>query len=178
MIRTLCAAAAALMIAACGAEEAAKTGDAAESATSSERLMARVTTRQDTLNAEQRAELEGVLRQYLDEYASNLAQGFQPTPGLSDEIVPLQPLEEHTWRVNLERGVSYRIIGACDNECDNVDLRLFDASGAELGSDVMEDDYPLVNITPATAGPHDVRIILKTCTIAPCYVAARVLRAG
>jgi hypothetical protein len=57
-------------------------------------------------------------------------------------------------------------------------LELLDgATGAVVGSDLLADDYPVVSYTPAADAPYFVRLILRTCTQAPCYIGARGLQA-
>jgi hypothetical protein len=134
-------------------------------------------TQQARLDAQQREQLEALTRSYLDASAANNAQGFGPS-GINDEIASLQPGADHRWRVNLRGGVSYRILGVCDNECSDVDIELLDSSGAVVGSDVLTDDIPIVNVQPGSDTTYNVRIMLKNCTVAPCYVGARVLQQG
>jgi hypothetical protein len=134
-------------------------------------------TQQARLDSEQREQLEALTRSYLDASATNNAQGFGPS-GINDEIASLQPGADHRWRVNLRGGVSYRILGVCDNECSDVDIEVLDSSGAVVGSDVLTDDIPIVNVEPRTDTTYNVRIMLKNCTVAPCYVGARVLQQG
>ncbi|MEJ0061470.1 MAG: hypothetical protein WDM79_18755 [Terricaulis sp.] len=134
-------------------------------------------TMQTRLNSEQREQLETLIKSYLDASAANNAQGFGPS-GINDEIADLQPGADHRWRINLRRGVSYRILGVCDNECSDVDIEVLDSSGAVVGSDVLADDIPIVNVQPGSDTSYNVRIMLKNCTVAPCYVGARVLQQG
>ena len=49
------------------------------------------------------------------------------------------------------------------------------ADSRALGADVENDDYPIVGFTPQADGVYSVRIVLQTCTVAPCYVAARLV---
>ncbi|HET7229547.1 MAG TPA: hypothetical protein VFJ16_06060 [Longimicrobium sp.] len=73
-----------------------------------------------------------------------------------------------THRVQLNGGTSYSLIGVCDNDCSDLDLRLFDASGREVDSDVMTDDTPVVSVTPRRAGVYTVRAIMTACSSEPC----------
>jgi hypothetical protein len=131
---------------------------------------------QANISSADREQLEGLMRSYLDSATQANAQGFTAAPGANDEIAALQPDADHRWDVNLAAGTSYRILGVCDNECSNVDMELIDGSGAVVQSDVLPDDIPIVNITPAAAGRYSVRMVMKTCTLAPCYVGGRVLQ--
>jgi hypothetical protein len=70
--------------------------------------------------------------------------------------------------VQLIGGTSYQIIGVCDNDCSDFDLRLFDPDGREVASDVLTDDTPVLSVTPSRSGTYTVRAIMVTCTSEPC----------
>ncbi len=112
---------------------------------------------------------------YLDHYVENFGQGLSAF-GQRDVVTALRAGEEYRWTVNLEQGRSYGFFGACDNDCNDVDIIIEDANGREVASDVLTDDYPVVAIQNATAGRYTARILLVNCEIEPCYVGARVLR--
>lgn len=131
---------------------------------------------QANLTPDQRRQLEELIVGYLDGYQNSLAQGKSRAPGFNDEIAGLQPGTDHRWQVNLNGGTAYRILGACDNECSNVDIELIDSRGGVVASDTLPDDYPVVDYTPSANGVYYVRIMMQTCTIAPCYAGARILQ--
>ena len=71
---------------------------------------------------------------------------------------------------------TYRIVGACDDDCSNLDLELIDVStGGVVASDMLQDDFPVVDFTPQANGRYIVRLLMQTCTVAPCFAGARVL---
>jgi hypothetical protein len=72
----------------------------------------------------------------------------------------------HTLQLN--GGTSYALVGVCDNDCSDLDLRLFDPSGREVASDVLVDDTPVVQVTPRRTGTYTVRAIMTTCSDQPC----------
>ncbi len=116
---------------------------------------------------------------YLNDVQGAHGGGLAPAAGLSDEVTGLQPGTDHRWQVSLSGGVNYRIIGACDNECSNLDIELIDAStGGVVASDLLPDDFPVVNYSPPANGNYIVRIMMQTCTIAPCFAGARILSGG
>ena len=70
----------------------------------------------------------------------------------------------------------YTVLGACDNDCNNVDVELIDMrTGGVVASDLLPDDYPVVSYTPTANGDYLARLILRTCTTAPCYTGMRLL---
>lgn len=121
------------------------------------------------------AEFQSVVISYLDRYTTQMAPGWPRVNGVPDTVIGLEQNGEHRIQVSLRGGRSYAFIGACDNECSNIDLILEDARGGVVGSDVLADDYPLVEVTPPNDGAYTLRVQLKSCSIAPCYVAARLV---
>ncbi len=175
MIRTLLlAASAALTLAACNQAPAPQASEAPVQNAPSQQAF-QMPASQASLSADDRAQLEQLVRGYLDNAQNVLAQGMRPAPGLADQITSLQPGRDHRWQVQLTGGTAYRIIGGCDNECSNLDIELIDARGGVVASDMAPDDAPVVNFTPSANGAYSVRLLMQTCTVAPCYAGARVL---
>lgn len=130
---------------------------------------------QVALSAAESAEYASLVRGYLDDAQEQFAAGNTRVDGVPDEVQGLQPGRDHRWQVRLTSGVSYRIIGACDNECTDLDLELIDSRGAVVASDLSEGDFPQISFSPAASGVYTVRIMLQACTIAPCFAGARLL---
>lgn len=70
--------------------------------------------------------------------------------------------------LDLDIGTEYQIIGACDTDCSDVDLVLRGPNGAELDSDLLEDDFPIVSVTPSRSGKYELNVIMVSCSAAPC----------
>ena len=56
--------------------------------------------------------------------------------------------------------------------------RLEYRTGGVVASDMLPDDYPVVEFTPPANGQYVIRMLMQTCTIAPCYAGARILSQG
>jgi hypothetical protein len=76
--------------------------------------------------------------------------------------------------VRLDAGVRYLLLGACDTDCDDVDLRIFGPRGALLDSDVATDDFPVLTVTPSVSGDYTVRVTMARCDTSVCYYAVGV----
>ncbi|MFZ4121089.1 MAG: hypothetical protein ACOYKM_05430 [Caulobacterales bacterium] len=123
-----------------------------------------------------RQQLRDMIGRFLDSASAEHAQGFQRDAGLPDRVEFLQLAQSpDRWQVNLNAGANYRFVGQCDMECGNIDIELFDPSGAVVASDVLPDDVPVVSYRPATAGTYTVATYLRTCTQEPCVVGVRAL---
>lgn len=108
---------------------------------------------------------------YLNGYADRYAQGLEAVG--DDELAWLANEAAHTYEVRLEAGQSYRVLGACDTNCRDVDLYVNDPSGNEIGRDILTDDFPVVEIPSAQGGTYSIRIGMPNCTSDRCLSAAR-----
>ena len=70
--------------------------------------------------------------------------------------------------LELDIGTEYRIMGACDADCSDMDLTLYAPSGAVVSSDVQMDDYPIVSVEPGRTGTYRLKVVMATCTAEPC----------
>jgi hypothetical protein len=74
-----------------------------------------------------------------------------------------------TIRVRLDAGVTYMLLGACDTDCDDVDLKIHGPRGTLLDSDTDADDFPVVSVTPSVSGEYTVRVTMARCDTSICY---------
>ena len=69
--------------------------------------------------------------------------------------------------LSLERGVSYRIKGECDRDCDDLDLKL--RRGTTLVDDDIEpDDTPMVFVSPSVAATYFLEVVMESCAELRC----------
>lgn len=62
---------------------------------------------------------------------------------------------------------SYMFLGACDDDCTDVDIEVFDGDTLLVG-DVQTDDIPLVSVKSGAAGVHTVRLTMAKCSAGTC----------
>lgn len=72
------------------------------------------------------------------------------------------------WPVDMEGGRSYLIVGVCDNDCTDVDLVLEDTNRAEVASDVLADDIPVIRFAPKSSAVYFLRTSMVICSVEPC----------
>ncbi|MBN8552240.1 MAG: toll/interleukin-1 receptor domain-containing protein [Caulobacterales bacterium] len=111
---------------------------------------------------------------YLNGYAEQYAPGLDSVG--NDELAWLADDAAHEFEVRLDGARSYRVLGACDTNCRDVDLYVMDPSGQEIGRDVLTDDFPVVDIPNAQSGTYTVRIGMPDCRAEECLSAARIYR--
>lgn len=131
------------------------------------------------VRAENQRDAEATIQRELDQTSVRHAAGRTPAPGSRDVLVHLRPGGDHQFRVALDGGVAYSIVGACDSGCSDVDIELLQASdGLVVKRDLLRDNYPVIEFTPPTRRDYYVRIILKACSHTQCHAGARILRAA
>lgn len=118
------------------------------------------------------AELRTLVGRYLDYYASAFGGGMEAAG--PDQIAPLTEGQAHTVDLDLEPGLQYRFIGACDNECIDIDLQLLNLTSQEVVAfDNLADNFPLLVYAPPEPGRYQVTLVMYGCTIQPCYAGLR-----
>jgi hypothetical protein len=81
-------------------------------------------------------------------------------------------LEDDTYfdiRVPLRKGVGYMLLGVCDDDCGNLNMKLYDEDGAFVGQNSGRTTTPDLEIIPEQTQRFTVRITMKRCDEDPCY---------
>lgn len=121
----------------------------------------------------------GQVRAYLEHgMAAHQDAGYARERAIPDLEVPMRLDRPFLWSMFLREGVNYRVYGACDHACTDLDMEIYAADGAFVERDAARDDTPFVQITPSQTGRHYVRVWLYACAAEPCFVAARVMSGG
>ncbi|MGC1525491.1 MAG: hypothetical protein WA783_05525, partial [Phormidesmis sp.] len=65
-------------------------------------------------------------------------------------------------------GVTYSLVGVCDEDCSDLDIVLYDDNGNIVASDLQPDDFPVVTVTPRWNAQFTINVRMVSCSIAPC----------
>ena len=71
--------------------------------------------------------------------------------------------------LTLNAGRRYLLVGVCDADCSDMDLRIYSPSGAIVAEDVAVDDTPVLQFTAPSTGNYRVRVMMASCSANPCY---------
>jgi hypothetical protein len=108
------------------------------------------------------------------------SNGFRPEPAVfsRDAIVGmLKGGTSSVMEINLQQGVNYFIAAACDEDCSDLDLRLYSPdSTTPLAEDTKDDDYPMLTITAPRTGRYMLSVDMAECSEGSCYYGYRVFR--
>lgn len=80
--------------------------------------------------------------------------------------------------VTLVVGRDYRLVGVCDQDCADLDMKLYNKSGSLVASDTSTDDIPLVDVSPVAAGDYTLKVSMADCnnSRSGCYYGVTLLR--
>jgi hypothetical protein len=76
--------------------------------------------------------------------------------------------ESASHRLRLTAGDRYVIAGACDIDCTDLDLRLYDSGGRLLEQDLRLSDVPFIIFQPRLSGEYQIRVTMSGCSVEPC----------
>lgn len=127
--------------------------------------------------AAQSGQAQDPVRRQIDAMGAALkAKGLEP----AYEVFAgsLKEAESQLVAFHFRRGVSYAVVAACDEDCSDLDMRLLDPAGREVGSDVEPDDTPVIEIVSDKTGEFRVRIEMAECANAPCAFGIGVFATG
>lgn len=111
-----------------------------------------------------------VIAAFMDEGAALLAKlGYKPTDW--SYRGQLEQNKEERITVKLTGGRSYELLGACDKDCQDLDLHLLDAGDGTIGQDEAQDNTPVVAVRQS--GTYVVRVVMVKCRSAPCHYAVK-----
>lgn len=74
-----------------------------------------------------------------------------------------------SFTLSLQKGMRYVLVSVCDQDCSDIDVKVFDENNNEVGRDTEEDDKPIVEVTPRWTGQFRIRIEMFNCNRNPCY---------
>jgi hypothetical protein len=74
-----------------------------------------------------------------------------------------------TWTLTLYAGNEYKVVGACDGDCKDVDLFIESDGGSTVASDESRTDTPEVNVKINSTGTYRVKVKMYDCDENPCY---------
>jgi hypothetical protein len=112
------------------------------------------------------AALESIRNQLTQ--ANQIAQGQGYSPIGEPATGAIQDDTQEDVAVNLTSGGNYLMVGVCDQDCSDVDLRLIAPDGNEIEQDVLADDTPVLEFRAPATGQYRARVIMATCDQNPC----------
>ena len=83
--------------------------------------------------------------------------------------------ESESFTLTLQAGVSYIVVGTCDEDCERLGLVLSDLSSHDLAADRASDNAPVVRVTPRETASYRVKTIMANCRMNPCRYGLAVL---
>ncbi len=80
----------------------------------------------------------------------------------------LRPRDAEFITITLRAGVNYIIVAVCDQDCRDMDLRLFDENRNFIDEDMRPDAIPVVSVTPRRTATFRIQAIMSHCAAPEC----------
>ncbi len=119
-----------------------------------------------TISARAQSYTEVVWSQIQDSYEENAEMGYTVKNYI---IGMIQESDDNTWSFYLDSSKEYLFEGFCDEDCEDLDMYLYNDEGTEIDKDIEEDDYPLFFFEPNESGRYKVKVTMYSCSVEPCY---------
>ena len=100
--------------------------------------------------------------------ARNLVSGDGYTVAIGPFIGMLNNGNRERFTIPVQKGVRYKVLGVCDNDCEDLDIRVSIGDNV-VAEDVLDDDVPIVNFTAKNETRYSVRVTMATCKADPCF---------
>lgn len=78
--------------------------------------------------------------------------------------------------VYLRYGSYYELCAVCDNDCGDIDIKLYDGFGNLVAQDDTDDDVPVVGCSVVSSGYFTVKVIMADCADEPCSYGLSVFK--
>lgn len=78
--------------------------------------------------------------------------------------------------VTLSAGVTYVLLGVCDDDCNALELGLFAANGYEVDAAHRSGSAPIVRVTPPETARYRFTVWMTGCGMNPCWYGVRAFR--
>ncbi|MGH7529585.1 MAG: hypothetical protein ACREMN_04320, partial [Gemmatimonadales bacterium] len=83
--------------------------------------------------------------------------------------------ETTSFDVTLTAGVTYAIVGVCDDDCRRLHLVLATPTNDELAVERRREAFPIIRFTPRATMPYRVRVRMDACGWNPCRWAVGIV---
>lgn len=75
--------------------------------------------------------------------------------------------------VEMNIGYEFQIVGVCDADCGDLDIRLYGGDGSLIVEDTSTNNQPNVGVIPSTSGTFNIQVHMYACSVAPCFYAVQ-----
>jgi hypothetical protein len=118
-------------------------------------------------------DLRDYLTQQLDNQEPNNAErGFAHAVGpLAGSLASSRAAQ---LPLTLRAGQEIRIVGVCDESCNDLDIRVLDPRGEIVAQDVRGNDHPVVDLRAEMFGQHTIEVGMIDCDAPRCRFAVNV----
>ena len=99
-------------------------------------------------------------------------QGWAVGEGFSTRNYIIGKLDESdtdSWTMTLYGGNDYVLVGACDGDCGDLDITVYDEADNVVARDTEPDGVPVVELDLESQGRYRIQMKMYECRVEPCY---------
>lgn len=100
-----------------------------------------------------------------------LTDGYTQSHKDNFDLLTEDDSDSHTYQ--LVAGKRYKFVGACDEDCDDLDLEIYDRNGRLIDIDMSTDDLPVVDFRAPYTGSYTLKVSLEDCSALICAYRVR-----
>lgn len=115
-----------------------------------------------------RSQWERDVRQQLRTTAAALSD-YDVVPSHEVVVDVLEAGYHQDVEYDLDAGVRYLIVGACDRDCSGLGLKLYDDNWNLIASDRQDQDHPYISIIVRRSTTFHLRVFMLQCEDNPCW---------
>ena len=105
-----------------------------------------------------------------------LSEGYSELP--MQESGTLYQARELRFPLTLEEGIEYQIVGVCDNDCNDLNLILYDPRGGMIAVDAFTDAIPVLSVSTERSEVLLVGVTMEACPMGPCQFQVAIFGKG
>jgi hypothetical protein len=83
--------------------------------------------------------------------------------------------EAWSFQTTLQQGMSYAIVGVCDDDCSRLELTLLTPSGSEIAKERNSESLPTIHFAAQATTSYGIRVVMEGCRWNPCWYAVAVI---
>lgn len=101
--------------------------------------------------------------------ALNAARSHDASAPTESRSGVLNGEESESFVVTLVGGVSYTILGVCDDDCSRLQLVLATLANSEIALERHSEGFPVLRFTPTATTQYRIRVVMEGCRMNPCW---------
>ena len=120
--------------------------------------------------------ISGLMTRLVDTTARQSLKGYTRPNNARPRMGNLEQGNQIEMSFKLRKGQKYGFVAVCDQNCNDIDLRLVDVDGQLIDEDTDVDNTAAIAYTAEETSAYDLAVIMPSCDQTECAYAVGVYR--